>query len=301
MKPHTLLPVALGACLLGALLSVRLAAQGALPRVLAFEEAVKGAEDRELRWPVAVAAASADAFAVADGFGPRLLAFGKVGIDWQVQRVAALPATPVGLAWDGRRYLVALRQGGGLVAFEGPTLQQRVVPLPRGAVPGPLASVAGSGALVVDAAGGRVLRVDADGQVVGEATVPGRVTAIAATSDGGFVTAHGDAAQLRRYGAGGALQATWELPPEGPVPCWPDGVAADPSGDVTVADRNNGRLLVLDATGAVAGVGSRKGWDPGLLLFPGALARLDGERLLVADTGNGRVQIFRRTSRSDGR
>jgi DNA-binding beta-propeller fold protein YncE len=77
-----------------------------------------------------------------------------------------------------------------------------------------------------------------------------------------------------------------------PVPAWPSGLAVAPGGTVYVADRHGHRLLVLDAAGRPTGVGSRKGWEEGLVLFPAGLALLPDGTLLVADEGNGRVQAF---------
>jgi hypothetical protein len=85
------------------------------------------------------------------------------------------------------------------------------------------------------------------------------------------------------------------------VPAWPTGLAAEPGGTLLVVDRHVGRVLVLDATGQVAGLGSRQGWEPGLLLFPAGIARLPGGLVLVADEGNGRAQLFRRAEAGPGR
>jgi len=84
------------------------------------------------------------------------------------------------------------------------------------------------------------------------------------------------------------------------VPAWPTGLAPEPGGNLLVVDRHVGRVLVLDANGQVSGVGSRKGWEPGLLLFPAGLARLPGGLVVVADEGNGRAQLFRRSAQGTG-
>ena len=84
------------------------------------------------------------------------------------------------------------------------------------------------------------------------------------------------------------------------MPAWPTGLAAEPGGNLLVVDRHAGRVLVLDANGQVAGVGSRKGWEPGLLLFPAGIARLPGGAVVVADEGNGRAQLFRRSAAGTG-
>jgi len=240
--------------------------------------------------------ASDGEIAVADAFEPRLLRFRKVGVSWQLAGAVGLPATPTDLAWDGRRYVASLRGGRGLVAFEGPDLTRRALPLPRGTVPGALAVSTGGGLLVFDHAGGRVLRLDPEGELTGETPVEGHVTALAASASGGFFAAVAAEASLLRFGADGRLDATWTLPPFEQTPAWPVGIVVEPGGDVIVVDRHAGRLLVLDANGDPAGLGARRGWEPGLLWQPAAVARLPNGLIVVADEGNGRAQLFRRVA-----
>ena len=263
-------------------------------RVLVFEEALQGTEDREVRWPVAVAAASAEELAVADVFGERLLVFRRLGAGWQAARRLDLPAAPVGLVRDGERYVVSLRGAGGLLALEGEDLLQRRLSLPEGVAPGALAAVPGGGLLVHDRTGGRILRLAPDGRVVGEVPGAGRVTGLAAVA-GGALAAFGDEGVLRRYDAAGRLEATWPVPADGPVPSWPAGLAVTAGGQALVVDRHNGRVVVLDPAGRPVGFGSRQGWDPGLLRFPADLALLPDGRIAVVDHGNGRVQLFHRS------
>ena len=66
-------------------------AQTGAPRVLTFMESIKGNEEVELRWPVALAAASAEEIAVADAFGPRLLRFRRIGVLWQLDHSLQQP------------------------------------------------------------------------------------------------------------------------------------------------------------------------------------------------------------------
>lgn len=272
-------------------------AQASLPRLLAPEDSLRGTEEQELRWPVATAAASADEFAVLDAFVPRVFLFRSVGASWELARVAPLPAAPLALAHDGRRYVASLRGEQALVALEGPQLLQRRIGLPRGVVPGPVAARNDGNLLVYDLAGGKVIELDPGGEPAGEVRVDGRVTALAAAPGGGFYAAIADQAVILRYGAGGALEATWKLPGDGPVPAWPAGLIAEPGGGLAVVDRHACRILLLDDSGRAVGTGARRGWEPGLLLYPLSVTRLPDGRLLVADEGNGRVQIFRRTER----
>ena len=269
-------------------------------RVLAFQEALKGTDEVSLRWPLAVAAASDEEVAVADASGPRLLRFRKVGVSWQLDRTVPMGGAPAGLAWDGRRYVASLRQGGGLVAFEGADLAERRLPLPHGVVPGAVAAGPGGSLLLFDAAKRSVLRLSPEGAASGEVAVGGDVSALAATAAGGFFAAVAAEGAVRSFDASGKLSATWKLPASEQVPAWPSGLAAEPGGNVLVVDRHAGRVLLLDASGQVAGVGARRGWEPGLLLFPAGIARLPGGQVLVADEGNGRAQLFRRTGSGTG-
>ena len=275
-------------------------AQVGPPRVLVFQEALKGTDAASLRWPLAVAAASDDEVVVADASPPRLLRFRKVGVSWQLDRAVPMGGAPAGLAWDGKRYIASLRQGAGLVAFEGHDLAQRRLPLPRGVVPGAVAVGPDGGLLLYDAAKRSVLRLSPEGAAASEVVVGDDVTALAATPAGGFFAAVAAEGSVRHFDAGGKLDATWMLPAFERVPAWPSGLVAEPGGSLLVVDRHVGRVLVLDAAGQVTGVGSRSGWEPGLLLFPAGIARLPGGLVVVADEGNGRAQLFRRSAQGAG-
>ncbi len=278
-----------------------LSAQRPAGRTFVWWEAVRGDEEVELRWPVAVAASSNEQVAVADVFGPQLLLLRKVGVSWQVERSVGLPAAPGGLAWDGARFVASLRQGGGLVALEGQGLTERRIPLPRGVVPGAIAAHTNGDLLVYDAAGRQVLRISGDGEITAEMPVAGGITALATSPTGGFFAAIAAEGRVLRYAANGELEASWELPADGEVPAWPVGLAAGPDGNLVVVDRHAGRLLELDATGRLVGIGARRGWEPGLLLHPAGIARLPDGVVVVADEGNGRAQFFRRAGQGSGR
>jgi hypothetical protein len=290
------------ACLLlgAATLTLPLAAQSNLPRTLVWEQALRGSEEQELRWPVAVAASSAEELAVADAFEPRLMIFVKVGVSWQLRETVPLPEPPAAIAWDGRRYVATLRHGGGLVALDGPQLAVSQLDLPSDVVPGSIGSPRDGTLLVHDSAGERILRLSARGEIDLEVPIDGHVTALASAPDGGFYTAEAQSATIRRHNAEGLVVNTFEVPGEGPVPAWPVAIAVDAGGSLAVVDRHGARLLLFDGEGRAIGVGSRKGWEPGLLLRPRAVTFLPGGRLLVADEGNGRAQIFRRSDRGAG-
>lgn len=277
-------------------------------RIFVFEQDLPAVGDEDIRWPVAVAAAGDDELAVADAFGPRLLVLRRVGVEWRLERALELPAPPVALVRDGDRYVVALRGEGTLASFEGGDLLQRRIPLPAGVVPGALATRGTGGdtdrseLLVYDLAGGRVITIAPGGGAVRAdgVTVDGRVTALAPAAGGGFYAALPEQGAVRRYDGQGSLDATWVLPAAGPVPPWPVALVAEPGGDLLVIDRHGHHLVVLAADGSLEGVGARRGWEPGLLLYPAGAARLADGRFAVADQGNGRVEIFRRIDRGDG-
>ena len=275
------------------------AAQRSLPRVLVFEEAVRGNEETELRSPVAVAAASDEEFAVADARPPRLLVFRKLGVSWQLAHTVSLPAAPAGLAHVGNRYVVALRGTEGLMAFEGEQFLMRKVGLPKGAVPGVIAARGDGGLLVYDYAGGRVFKFDPNGNLLAETAIEGRATGLAEGPGGEMWVAVGEQSAVLRFDPNGAMTARVEIPGDGPVPAWPVGVVVDAEGDVAVIDRHVGRILLFDDGGSPFGAGSRRGAEPGLLLFPRGIGVLAEDRLIVADEGNGRVQIFRRTDKAE--
>jgi sugar lactone lactonase YvrE len=287
------------AVLIGLLLSSGHAAASQQPEpVIAWQEELRGSREHPLRWPVAVAAASENEIAVADAFGSRLLVFtGSDPAGWSVSTAIELPGTPHHLAYDGERYLVSLRQGGGVVAVERSSFQLRRLRLPEGTVAGALAAHPAGGFFVWDSARQRVLSVNAAGELQLEIDVEGYVTTLEGAADGGFYVAVTAPPEIRRYTPSGELRETWPVPGVPPVPAWPSGLSVQPGGDLVVVDRHNGRLLVLDGNGRMIGVGSRRGWEAGLLLRPRAAARFPDGRIAVADQGNGRVQIFRRSDK----
>jgi DNA-binding beta-propeller fold protein YncE len=143
---------------------------------------------------------------------------------------------------------------------------------------------------------GLLLRLSGAGAVAATVSCPGDVTGVAVTRDGGLLAALGAEGVVRRYGASGALEATWRIPVEAPVPAWPAGLAVDPAGELLVVDRHAGRVVVLDGGGSPRGAAARRGWEAGLLYFPGGIARLSDGRYAIVDEGNARVQVFARAA-----
>lgn len=295
-------PSALALATIAALLLVPAAnGQRAVPRILAWEEAVEGTMDHPLRWPVAAAAAPDGRIAVADAWQSRLLLFEVGRRGWSVVSSVSLPGVPLSVAHDGGRFVLSLRREAALVAAEGERLLLRPLRVPEGAIPGELAPLPDGGFLMADVAGSRIFSFDARGEVRAAFSVEAAATALAAAPGGGAYLAVPEAAQVRRVGPTGALLATWKVPGVGPAPGWPTGLAALPGGGVVLVDRHGGRILVLDGLGSVLGSGSRKGWDAGLLRFPADVALLPDGRIAVVDQGNGRLQLFRRTDEESSR
>jgi DNA-binding beta-propeller fold protein YncE len=267
--------------------------------MLIHDEVIPDIEDNPLKWPVGVASASADEIVVAEAYESRLVIFRRKSGVWRVDAQVRLEGTPIGLAWDGTRYAVSMRQRAGLYAVEGMQHALRRIALPKEAIPGALAARPGGGWLVYDFASKAVLQLDVKGAASGRTPVQGRLTALAAAPGGGFFAAFADLAELRRYGADGQVLDRFSVPGQPPVPAWPSGIAVKPGGDLVVADRHNGRLLLFNGAGRLEATGARPGWLPGRLRFPADVALLVDGRIVVVDQGNRRLQLFREIKRSD--
>ncbi len=271
-------------------------AQATPPRIYAWSETLSLPEGEEILAPSAVATATGPELLIADGLDrPRLLLFGKQGVSWQLQRVVDLPAVAHSLAFDGERWVASLRGGIGLTAFGRTDLAARSVPIQPGLIAGAIAATPGGTLLVADLAAGRVVEISSKtGETLREVPVNGYISGLAADWTGGFVIALADQAKIMRFDSTWSPTDTWDLPSDNEKPAWPVDLVIDEGGETTVLDRHSGRLLELDSTGRWIGLGSRRGWEQGLLFLPSSLATLRDNRVVVADEGNGRVQIFRR-------
>ncbi len=76
------------------------------------------------------------------------------------------------------------------------------------------------------------------------------------------------------------------------VPFQPHGIAVDRAGRIWVAEAPRHRLLVFDALFRVLGTHGGPGEEPGQFREPLALAVTASGTVLVADTGNDRVQVL---------
>lgn len=267
-------------------------AQAPPTRALTPAAVIDGSEEQPLRWPIAVAVGPDGEIAVADVFDPRLLLFRRTGASVGLSRSVELPAAPAAVAFDGKRYVVALRESGSLLAVEPEDGATTALALPAGVWAGRLAALPDRSLIVWDAAGRRLLHL-VEGAIAAEAASAENVTAVAPARSDGFWVGVGQAGEVRRYDGAAALVAAWKVPADGMTPAWPSGIFEGGAGRLFVLDRNAGRVVVLDREGRFIGVGSGRGWDPGRLLRPIGLDRLPDGRLLVGDQGNGRVQLFR--------
>jgi hypothetical protein len=263
------------------------------PRLFAWEMVIDSADSSAVRIPTGVAAGSNTELAVADADGNRLVVFGFSGTEWTMTKTVQLPGTPLAVAHDGITYLVSLREGKGLMAVEGEQYLLRPVSLPSGSIPGRVAGIPGGGFLVHDTVGHQVLSLDRAGKVGTGTPVEEGVAGLAASRGGGFFVSLPAESEIMHYDATGKPAGRWPVPSVEPVPAWPVSMVQIES-DLVVLDRHGHRVVVFDPKHRVLGVGARRGWEPGLLLFPSALASFPDGRLVVADQMNGRIQVYKR-------
>ncbi|GAB4376002.1 MAG: hypothetical protein Kow0062_15740 [Acidobacteriota bacterium] len=299
MRHAALFLVVAGACLAGP------AAHGqdrpaAAPVALVWEATVHGSDGARLTAPVGVAALDGERIAVADADPPRLVLFRRGAAGWSPARVVRLPATPAGIAAVAGRYAVSVRGTGAIYLVDPQDGAQRRLPLPRGTFAGPLAGTRDGRLAVVDLAQGRLLVVTPDGAEAGELPLPPLARDVADTGDG-WLVAVPPRGQLVPVTRDGAIGEPVELPGVSPRPCWPAAVAVAPDGARLVLDRSGGRILLLDENADVVGDAGGRGWRDGRLMLPSDLALAGPSRVVVADQGNARVQVFRRTDGAAGR
>jgi outer membrane protein assembly factor BamB len=270
-------------------------ALAAPPQVLAWEAAVYGKDSSSLKWPVDLASAATGELVVVDLEPPRLVVFREATDgSWASQRVVELPEAPASLIAGDGAYFLSLRPSGGLYSVDRETWKPRRLPLPQGVMAGRLGHAGDGGILALDDGSGDVLRVSEEGSVVSRTPVQGPAVAVEGGPGGALFTLDPVAAEVRPAGEGASGRAPHSLEGEAGDPPWPIDMAATSTGSLYVLDRHRGRVFLLDGTGALAGVGARRGREPGLLWYPAALALMPDGRLAIADQGNGRAQIYRR-------
>jgi len=267
---------------------------------LIFESVLHGEGDDALRWPVAVASAAPDELLVADAAGPRLVVFlyARGEEEWRVARSIPLTGAPAAIAGSaGGSYLVTTRGPAGLFLVDRDNWTLRSIGLPRGSRPGALAAMGDGSFLVHDVGTGQVLKLEASGALAGRVPAPPRLIALAAATDGGFYAADAVGRRVTRHGPDGVERSSWAIPADGPRRAFPGALVVADGGDPVVIDRHTARLLRLKPGGRVETLGGVRGHASGQFFHPRAIAVLTGERVAIADLGNGRVQILRMEER----
>ena len=217
--------------------------------------------------PRGVAVAADGSVAVVEGEGHRIVRY----------RTDGTPAWTAGLAG------VAGAGAAGAIRFDGPA---DAAFLPDGRL------------VVADTGNRRLVVLDATGRLAavwgaGALQSPG---GLAALPGGGLAVADATAGRVRLLDGSGAV--TGDLTgPGGPVVfSAPADIAADAAGKWYVSEPSTHAVRFLDGVGRLVrtiGVAGSPGDDFAHLRQPTGLA-IDGEgRLLVVDTGNDRVQVFR--------
>jgi hypothetical protein len=226
---------------------------------------------------------------------PRLVVFREATDgSWSSQRVVELPEAPASLIAVNEVYFLSLRPSGGLYSVDRETYKPRRLPLPQGVTAGRLGHAGDGGFLALDNGSGDVLHVSAEGSLVSRTPIRGPAVAVVEGPGGALFTLDPVSAEVRPAGEGASARDPRGLEGEAGDPPWPIDMAATSSGSLYVLDRHRGRVFLLDGTGALAGVGARRGREPGLLWYPAALALMPDGRLAIADQGNGRAQVYRR-------
>ncbi|HSN89705.1 MAG TPA: hypothetical protein VLS93_00620 [Anaeromyxobacteraceae bacterium] len=117
-------------------------------------------------------------------------------------------------------------------------------------------------------------------------------TAIAAAPDGTLLVVDALNFRVARFTPEGAFLGAFGSPGETDGAfARPKGVAVSPSGAVFVSDAQRDLVLAFRADGTFDHALGASGSGPGLFALPAGLA-VAGGRLVVADSQNGRVQVF---------
>ncbi|HEU4431618.1 MAG TPA: carboxypeptidase-like regulatory domain-containing protein [Myxococcota bacterium] len=115
---------------------------------------------------------------------------------------------------------------------------------------------------------------------------------LAAGPNGALYVLDGAAATISLYDRSGALVQTFGASGAGNGQMSrPSGLAVAPNGDIYVADTGNDRVQVFSSTGAHLSTLGSSGSAVGQFRSPSAIA-VDEDQLVVADPGNGRLQIL---------
>jgi sugar lactone lactonase YvrE len=73
---------------------------------------------------------------------------------------------------------------------------------------------------------------------------------------------------------------------------FPASITTDGRGNIYVSDRNAGAVLILGPDGAFKGQQLTMGWTKGLLYYPQQMCINNQDKMVIADRGNNRVQMY---------
>ncbi|WP_242343967.1 6-bladed beta-propeller [Anaeromyxobacter terrae] len=267
----------------------------ALDAVLGLE---RRAPDAGLRRPFGVLAVDGEETLVADPDLARVVRVGGRG----TQRTVECK----GRAWSAPFALARAPSGELLVADAGAAVVVRISPdgrcaeLGAGRLERPTGVAATADRIYVadpprhevvalSAAGEVVARMGGRGAGDGQLSFP---TAVAVAPDGTLLVVDALNFRISRFSPDGRwLGAFGEAGDEGGALARPKGIAVDREGRVYVSDAQRDVVLVFSPAGALEYALGASGEGPGRFVHPAGLA-VAGNRLLVADSLNGRVQVF---------
>jgi sugar lactone lactonase YvrE len=252
-----------------------------------------------LRAPEGVACAE-DTLVVADGGNGRLIRFSVAGDDLNPVQVVQIPEIPYpvgvqiagdGSLWvlDGRSHrLGRVMPDGSFGGRLGLAEEQGRSMVPKAFRLGPDDSF-----WILDVRGRRVRVYGAAGTEAREIAFPEslRFASDLAVDASGAVFVL-DSVGHRVYSAGQAEDTLEPISADlSEDLAFATNITLDERGNLYLADQNGGGVVVLGRDGSFGGRQATWGWKSGMLRYPAGLCVLNG-RLVVADRGNNRVQIF---------
>jgi len=147
---------------------------------------------------------------------------------------------------------------------------------------------------ILDIYSGRVLSAGPSGNFLGEVPFPARhgfISDVMVDSSGTVYLV--DSVEGKLYSARKDSKEFSLLSKSLKEYCdFPVGLAADRKGHIFVVDKNGSRIVILGRDGSFQGQQLGMGWKEGLLRYPSQICVSGGGELIIADSGNNRVQIF---------
>ena len=137
----------------------------------------------------------------------------------------------------------------------------------------------------------RVVKYSLYGEVLGGWAGEGTATAIALDPEGNSVVAVNINQNHRvvKYSPAGEVLASWQVV-AGVIET--NGITVGPNGEVLVAVNNNHRVVMYSAGGELLGEFGGQGSAPGLFTNPQGIAITRAGLIVIADSGNNRIQMI---------